>query len=309
MRNERAAGVIYAAAAYTLWGILPLYWRLVESVSSTEILAHRILWAFVFVAVIITATRQWGDVKRIASDRKQLIFVILSSILISFNWGLYIWAVNSDRIVDSSLGYYINPLFVVVLGVLIFKEKLSFWQGIALGAASLGVVIKTIQYGGVPWISLGLATSFGLYGAMKKFVKTNSMTGLTLETAVVTPAAAAYIIYRQISGQGAFATKGTGVILLLLGAGVVTAVPLLLFAKGAKRIPLSLLGFTQYISPTISLFLGVFVYRENFTAVDIISFGCIWLALVIYSMSQVGLLKRKTVITGNTSQNKIEDAV
>lgn len=291
MKNERTAGIIYAVAAYTLWGILPVYWKLINSVFSIEILTNRIVWAFVFTILVIAVTKQWGELKLIIKDRKQMFYIFIASIMIAINWGLYIWAVNSGRIVDSSLGYYINPLLAVALGVLIYREKLSYWASASLVVASIGVIIKTVQYGKIPWISLGLAVSFALYGAIKKSVKANSIVGLTLETAMLTPFAAAYVIYRQVSGLGAFRTEGTVVILLLIGAGVVTAVPLLLFSSGAKRLPLSLVGFTQYISPTISLLIGVLVYHEGFTTVDMIAFCFIWAALAMYSFSQINLAK------------------
>lgn len=293
MRNERTYGVIYAVVAYILWGILPIYWKLIDSVFSIEILSHRILWAFVFTIFIIAITKQWKALKYVMKDKKQVFYILIAAILIAFNWGLYIWAVNSDKIVDASLGYYINPLFAVVLGMLIFKEKLNYWQAGALLLASTGVIIKTLQYGKIPWVSLGLAVSFGLYGAMKKLIRTNSIVGLTLETTMLVPVAALYIAVRQMNGVGAFGREHIGVILLLIGSGIVTAVPLLLFSSGAKRLPLSVLGFTQYISPTISLFIGVFVFHEVFTSVDMISFGLIWIALTIYSFSQMGLFKRE----------------
>lgn len=291
MNNEKTAGVIYAVTAYTLWGILPIYWKLIDSVFSMEILSNRIVWAFVFTAIIIAVTKQWDELKRIVKDKKQMSYIFIASILIAFNWGLYIWAVNSDKIVDASLGYYINPLLAVVLGVLIFKEKMNYWTAAALVIASIGVLIKTVQYGKIPWISLGLAISFGLYGAIKKSVKASSIVGLTLESAMLTPFAAAYIVSRHVSGIGAFKTEGLLVMLLLIGGGVVTAIPLLLFSSGAKRLPLSLIGFTQYISPTISLLIGIFVYHEGFTAVDMIAFCFIWAAIAIYSFSQISLVK------------------
>lgn len=291
MHNEKTAGVLYAVVAYLLWGILPIYWKVINSVFSIEILSNRIVWAFVFTVVIIAVTKQLEELKRITKDKKQMFYIFIASILIAFNWGLYIWAVNSDKIVDSSLGYYINPLFSVALGVVIFKEKLSYWQKAALSIAFIGVIIKTLQYGKIPWISLGLAISFALYGAVKKSVKASSIVGLTLETTMLTPVAAAYIVLRHFSGVGAFEREGALVVLMLIGSGVVTAVPLLLFASGAKRLPMSVLGFTQYISPTISLLIGIFVYHESFTAVDMIGFGFIWAALAIYSLSQMGLDK------------------
>lgn len=296
MRNEKTMGVIYAVVAYTLWGVLPVYWKLIDSVFSMEILSNRIVWAFVFTIVIIGVTKQWEELKLIAKDKKQMLNIFIASILIAFNWGLYIWAVNSDKIVDASLGYYINPLLAVALGVVIFKEKLSFLQGGALFIAAIGVIIKTMQYGKIPWISLGLAISFALYGAAKKSIKANSIVGLTLETIMLTPAALAYIGVRQLSGISAFQKESVVVILLLIGAGVVTAVPLLLFASGARRLPMSVLGFTQYISPTISLVIGIFVYNEGFTAIDMVGFCFIWVALVMYSISQIREVRSKKYI-------------
>jgi chloramphenicol-sensitive protein RarD len=296
MRDEKNIGVIYAVFAYTLWGILPLYWKLVDSVFSMEILANRIVWAFAFTIVIIGVSRQWEELKCIIKNKKQMFYILIASILIAFNWGLYIWAVNSDRIVDASLGYYINPLLAVALGVIIFKEKLSFLQGGALLVAAIGVLIKTIQYGKIPWVSLGLAISFALYGATKKSIRANSIVGLTLETTMLTPVALAYIASRQLNGVSSFQTEGVVVNLLLIGAGVVTAIPLLLFASGARRLPMSVIGFTQYISPTISLLIGVFVYHENFTSVDMISFCFIWGALAIYSISQMRIIISKNYI-------------
>jgi chloramphenicol-sensitive protein RarD len=252
LRNERTNGVIYAVVAYTLWGILPIYWKLIDGVFSIEILSHRILWAFVFTMVIIGATKQWKTLKLIMKDKKQMFYIFIASILIAFNWGLYIWAVNSDKIVDASLGYYINPLFAVALGMLIFKEKLNYWQAGALFIASMGVIIKTLQYGRIPWVSLGLAVSFGLYGMMKKLVRANSIVGLTLETIMLAPVAALYIATRQMNGVGAFGRENIVVILLLIGSGIVTSV-------------------------------------------DIISFGLIWIALTLYSFSQMRLFKRKAV--------------
>ena len=291
MDRKKTTGVLQAMAAYGLWGILPIYWKLIDRVFSMEILANRIVWAFVFTVVIVTVTRQWAQVRRILKDRKTMLSICIASILIAFNWGLYIWAVNSDRIVDASLGYYINPLLAVALGVILFKEKLNRWTAAALAIALIGVVIKTVQYGKVPWVSLGLAVSFALYGAMKKTIAVSSILGLTLETAMLVPVAAIYLGMRQAGGQSALGTQPVWVALLLMGAGVVTAIPLLLFASATRRLPLSLIGFTQYISPTLSLLIGVTIYRENFTAVDLTAFCFIWIALGVYTMSQVNLSK------------------
>ena len=291
MNNQKVAGVLYVVVAYTLWGILPVYWKLIDSIFSIEILANRILWALVLMALMAAVTKQWGEVKLIVKNKKQMLYIFTASIIITINWGLYIWAVNSGKIVDASLGYYINPLLAVLLGVIIFKERLNTWTKSALVVASIGVMIKIIQYGEIPWISLGLAVSFALYGAIKKSVKASSVIGLTLETAMIAPVAAIYIAFRHVNGVGAFQTENTMILFLLIGAGAVTAIPLLLFASGAKRLPLSVIGFAQYIAPTISLTIGIFVYNERFTTVDLIAFGFIWAAIMVYSLPQMSQAK------------------
>lgn len=292
MNEQKTDGILYAAAAYILWGVLPIYWKLVRGVFSIEVLSNRIIWAFVFTVLIIAITKQWDALKMVMRDKKQIFSIVVASILIAFNWGLYIWAVGAGKIIDASLGYYINPLFAVLLGVIIFKEKLTHWTGTALAIATIGVIIKTVQYGQIPWISLSLAISFGLYGAIKKMVRASSIVGLTLETTVLFPIAAIYIIVRHVNGVGAFETASFPVSILLIGSGIVTAIPLLLFASAAKRLPLSVIGFIQYISPTISLLIGIFVYRESFTMVDVVAFCFIWAALALYTVSQLGLAKK-----------------
>lgn len=308
MGNQKMLGIMYAVSAYILWGLFPLYWKLVSDVFSVDILAHRVLWAFVLMVIVITCTRQWKVLKSIASDRKQLLYIFMAGILVTANWGIYIWAVNANRILDASLGYYINPLISVALGVIIFKEKLNGWQRAALSIASIGVIILTVQHGKFPWVSLSLALTFGLYGAIKKLVKANSIIGLALETAAITPIAMMYIVAREVYGQGVFGNETLSIALLLIGGGVVTAVPLLLFAEGAKRIPLSTLGFTQYASPTISLLLGIFMYHEKFTMANMISFCFIWFALIIYSISQLRLMGNKEAVNKEvTVNNELKD--
>lgn len=302
MSKRYRIGVIYAVSAYTLWGILPLYWKLIDNVSSIEILAHRILWAFAFCGALLTWNQQWEEFREVISNKNSILFSALAAITITINWGLYIWAVNSGHVVEASMGYYINPLIVVIIGMLFFKEKLNYWQAAALGMALIGVGILTFQYGKIPWISIVLAFTFALYGAMKKMVKVSSMIGLTLETAIITPIAIILIGSKQLNGTGALGSITLGCILLLIGAGAVTAIPMLLFAKGVKRIPLSTLGFAQYISPTISLLLGIYVFHETFTNTHLFSFGFIWFGLLIYSISQTNLVKR------NMSYDKVYSA-
>lgn len=298
MKEKRAydstfIGFIYGIAAYVLWGVLPLYWKLLDEISATEILAHRILWSFVFMWAILSFNGQLKGCIQALKDRSNIVRILCATILITINWGLYIWAVTSGHILESSMGYYMNPLIVVVLGVVILKEKLNIWQIVSLIMAAVGVCIITISYGQIPWVSLMLALTFALYGLMKKTIQVGSAIGLGLETAFLMPLVLSYIIIRQASGIGALGSISTATTFILVGSGVVTALPLLWFAKGAKRIPLSSIGFLQYISPTISLLLGVFVYKERFTQTHMLSFGFIWCGLIIYSISQVNQMRKK----------------
>jgi chloramphenicol-sensitive protein RarD len=287
--KELEIGIWYAAFAYIFWGILPLYWKLLEKIPAVEILAHRIVWSFVFIICLLAVYKKWDlllrNIKEIIQSRVQFFAVLASSILISTNWLVCIWAVNSDHIIETSLGYYINPLISVLLGMLFLKEKLSFWQFVSFALATVGVVILTIQYGQFPWIALTLAISFGLYGLTKKVTKLDSMIGLTFETMIVVPLAFVYLIFLAGKGNGSFGTS-LSTTLLLIGAGVATALPLLWFAQGAKRIPLSMVGFLQYIAPSISLLLGIFVYHEHFSKTHFVSFLFIWTALTLFSLAK-----------------------
>lgn len=296
MKREKSIGLMTAIAAYTLWGFLPVYWKVLGNVPALEVLSHRIIWSLVFVTLIIGLGRQWGKIQPIIADRKQVRLIVLAAIMIALNWGLFIWAVQSNHLLDSSLGYYINPLIAVLLGVVIFKERLNLWQQLAIASAAIGVLILVIKAGKFPWLSFALALTFGIYGAIKKAVKATSLVGLALETAVLAPLALVFIVSRQAIGHGALGGSSLTVTLFLLGAGVATAIPLILFAFSAKRIPLSTLGITQYIAPTLMFLFGVFVYHEPFQFVNAVSFGFIWLAVVIYSLSQTRILRRKAVV-------------
>jgi chloramphenicol-sensitive protein RarD len=296
MKRENSIGLTTAIAAYTLWGFLPVYWKVLGDVPALEVLSHRIIWSLVFVALIIGFGRQWDKIRPIIADRHQLRLISLAAVMIALNWGLFIWAVQSGRLLDSSLGYYINPLIAVLLGVVIFKERLSPWQKLAIASAAIGVLILVIKAGKFPWLSFALALSFGIYGAIKKAVKATALVGLALETAVLAPLALLFIVSRQASGHGSLGGSSLTVTLFLLGAGVATAIPLILFAFSAKRIPLSTLGITQYIAPTLMFLFGVFVYHEPFQLVNAVSFAFIWLALAIYSLSQARIFRRKAVV-------------
>ncbi|MZP29593.1 EamA family transporter RarD [Heliobacterium undosum] len=280
-------GVYYALAAYLAWGLLPLYWKSLQGIPGMEILAHRVVWSFVFVMMIIFATGQWENMKSAMAKRENWLTLITGSLLISANWFIYIWAVNNGHMVEASLGYYINPLLNVAAGVLFLQERLNRGQIVAIALAASGVFFLTAQFGQVPWIALTLAVSFTLYGMAKKKVSFEPVVGLAVETAMVTPLAIGYLVYLHAQGTDAFSGGTPLAMALLMGAGVVTAMPLLWFAQGARRIPLSTIGFIQYLSPTMSLLLGIFLYHEPFTPAHAVSFTLIWAALVVYSLSHL----------------------
>lgn len=284
-RNEKIGG-LYAAAAFLTWGFLPLYWKALKSVSALEILTHRIFWAFIFMLLFFAYRGKWAELKVVLKNRRKMGAIIVAAILVSLNWGIYIWAVNADHVVDTSLGYYINPLLSVCLGMLILKERLNFWQMISLLLAFVGVLIITFQYGKIPWISLSLAFSFGLYGLVKKMAGIESTIGLILETFVLMPLAFSYLTYLHFQGQSSFGSSPKITLLLVL-AGVATAVPLLWFARATQMIPLSSVGFIQYLTPTIMLLIGVVLFGEPFTIIHLLGFTCIWLALALFSLSRL----------------------
>jgi chloramphenicol-sensitive protein RarD len=244
----------------------------------------------VFIIILPKQSTQFStEIREILASPKRLALVFAAAVLISANWGIFIWAVTASRIVETSLGYYINPLISVLLGIIVLKEKLSLWQMISVLLAGTGVLYMTMHFGSIPWVSLSLALTFGLYGLCKKQINISGMTSVTLETFMAMPLAALYVIYLGTEGIGAFSLNLNTTTWFLMGAGVVTAIPLLLFAMGASRLSLTVLGFIQYFSPTITLFLGVFLYHENFTHVHVMAFTFIWLALVVFSLAKTPL--------------------
>lgn len=288
-KNEQMVGVLSAAGAYLLWGVLPIYWKQLSQVPAYEILAHRVIWSCVFMVVILLVTRGirqfCNETADISHQPKKLLGLVVASLLISANWLIYIWAVNANRVVETSLGYYINPLVNVFLGVAVLKEKLSLWQSVSFVLAGIGVTNMAISFGAIPWVSLSLAISFAFYGMCKKMLKIAAITATTLETLIVTPAALLYLFYLEGQGSGYFSLSSLLTAGFLMGAGAVTATPLILFASGANRLPLSLLGFIQYLSPTITLAIGVILYHEPFTIAHLVSFSLIWLALTVFSLA------------------------
>jgi len=292
--DNHVRGTLYALAAFVAWGVLPAYWKLLKQIPVEEILAHRIFWSFVFVSALLLTKSRWNRIIQALRSKSTRFRVIMSAVLITLNWFLYIWAVNSNHIVEASLGYYITPLLNVFLGLIVLHERINFWQYVAFALAAIGVLIMTLGYGKFPWISLTLALSFGTYGLLKKTVPVDSLTGLGIETLLATPFCLGLIIFKIIQGTSAFHVAGMAVSVLLVLGGVVTALPLLWFAKAAKLIPLSRVGFIQYLAPTISLLLGIFVYHETFSTIHALSFGCIWVALSLYTLSQTEFMRNLT---------------
>ncbi len=290
MQERSKLGIIYPLAAYTIWGLLPLYWKQLEAIPATDILAHRIFWSFLFLAVIILFRKQWRETSVIFKSKKSFLTIASASILISINWLIYIWAVNNGHIVEASLGYYINPLLTILLGSAVLHEKSDKWQVISIILAFTGVAYLTYQHGSLPWIALTLAVSFAIYGLVKKITPMGPLTGLTAETMLVAPFALVFLTF-QLSATTTYSELPGTTLLLVTLSGIATSVPLLLFAKGAKSVTLTTLGFVQYLSPSISLAIGIFVFSEPFTSAHKISFGLIWSALFIYTISRREVLK------------------
>ncbi|MFJ8086979.1 EamA family transporter RarD [Lysinibacillus sp. NPDC095746] len=288
--NNEKDGVMYAILSYVLWGITPIYWKLTQHVSSVEILAQRVFWSFIFMLVLLILTRKWYTyvefVKEIVKKPKLFWSLFIASILISSNWGIFMWAVIEGRILEASLGQYINPLTSMLIGVIALKERLSISQTLSFVLAGVGVFTLTLHYGIIPWISLSLALTFGFYSLLKKTIKADSTIGLALETMVIFPIALVYLMYLMFESKIQF-FDSVSTSLLLMGSGIVTVLPLLLFTKSAKKVTLSLLGILQYISPTLSLMTGVFIFHEELTKAHFIAFLFIWSALAIYTFSSV----------------------
>jgi chloramphenicol-sensitive protein RarD len=275
-------GVLYATGAYVMWGLFPLYWKPLEGVPALQIIGHRIGWSFLLLLSVVLARRQWRNFRSNALDAKTIRIYAVAAVLISINWFTYVWAVTHGFVVETSLGYYINPLFSVLLGVTIFRERLRPMQWVPVAVAASGVLYLTLAYGALPWIALTLATSFGLYGLVKKTAPLGSLYGLTLETGLLLVPAIGYLIACEIAGQGAFLHSPVMLNWMMVGAGLVTTAPLLLFASAAPRVPMTMLGILQYINPTMQFLLGVLLYKEPFTHDRLIGFGLVWIGLLLF---------------------------
>lgn len=284
-------GIFFGLAAYVLWGILPVYWKALELVSPFEILSSRFMWSCVFVFLLIIFQKKWPlfakEVKLVFSNVKTGAAMVAAGITISFNWGTFIWAVNNGHIVETSMGYYINPLVSILFAVVFLRERLDKMQLAAITCAFIGVASMVYSFGKIPWVSLTLAFTFALYGLLKKILPVSALTSIMLETLLITPLALVYEYSLWQQGVSFYASGNLQVIMMLTGAGVVTAIPLLLFTAGARLLPLKIIGFLQYISPTLTLMIGVFVYNEAFTASHLLAFGWIWAALLLFIVSQL----------------------
>jgi chloramphenicol-sensitive protein RarD len=274
-------GIWYAIGAYSAWGILPIYWKLLHQVSALQVIAHRIAWSFILLAIVIFISRQWKNFHATLNRRVLLIYLV-AGVVLTINWLTYVWGVNAGFIVETSLGYFINPLLSVLMGVIFLREHLRPWQWVPIGLAAVGVLYLTFAYGSLPWIALTLAFSFAIYGLVKKTAPLGPLYGLTLETGILFIPAVGFLVYLQTAGQGAFLNASSSTDLLLVGAGLVTTVPLLMFASAAQSIPLSLVGVLQYIAPTLQFLIGVLVYKEPFDHSHLIGFGIVWLALLLF---------------------------
>ncbi|MBN2416475.1 EamA family transporter RarD [bacterium] len=286
-------GTAFALAAYTIWGLLPLYWKLLKSVPPFEILCHRTLGAALFIAVLISVQKRWSAVRAAAGARRTRFFLFVSAVLLSLNWLTFIWAVNTGFVLEVSLGYFINPLVTVSLGVLLLKERMRPLQWTAAGIALSGVLYLAAGYGRVPWIGLILAFSFALYGLLKKTGTLRSLDGLFSETAVMSLPALAYLVFVETTGSGTLSSGAYPLFVLLLTTGTVTAYPLLLFAKAARRIPLSQIGFFQYIAPILHFLIGYLVYHEPLSRQRLSGFIIIWFALAVYTADSLHAARRR----------------
>ena len=274
-------GALAAGTAFTLWGVFPLYLRLLKQVPSLEILSHRVLWSVVLLLSFLAIRRQWDWVASVRARPRILLTFVASALMLATNWVVYIWSVNHDHIVDASLGYFITPLFNVLFGIGL-GERLRLTQWVAVGLAACGVLWLTVSEGSVPWIGLVIAVTFSLYGLLRKTAALGALEGLSVETMLLLPAAGLFLLLPDAGSSHAFGSN-ISLSLLLMAAGPVTAIPLLMFAYGARRIPLSLVGLLQYIGPSIQLLLGVWLYHEPFAGAKLIGFAMIWLGLAVYS--------------------------
>jgi chloramphenicol-sensitive protein RarD len=291
-------GLLLAFSAYLLWGAFPFYFKLLAAAGPFEIIGHRVLWTFVFCLAGMLAWREWGHFREVLANRRLFWRLTGAGALVTVNWSIYVWGVLNDHIVDAALGYFINPLVTVTLAVFVLHERLRTAQKVALGIGTAAVVVIAVGHGQVPWVALSLAATFGLYGLLKKQVGgvVSPLVGLTVETALLTPLALAYLVWLQATGTSNFLAHGPGLTVGLALAGVVTAIPLLLFAAASSRIPLSMMGLIQYLTPTIQFAIGVWINHEVMPAPRWIGFGLVWVALVVLTLDSLRATRARDLV-------------
>jgi chloramphenicol-sensitive protein RarD len=287
-------GLAYAFGGYFIWGLVPIYWKTLKHVPAMQLIGHRICWSFILLAAVLLVTKKCHEFKTVALEPKVLRIYFVAAVLCGANWFIYVWAVNSGYILEASLGYFINPLLSVLLGVFFLRERLRFFQWISIGLAALGVVYLTIQYGHLPWIALGLAITFGFYGLVKKTAPLGSVYSLTIESGILLIPGLLYLIQQDSVGRGAFLHTGIRSDLLMAAAGLITTIPLLMFTSAARRIPLTSMGVMHYITPTCQFLLGLLVYKEAFDGNKAVGFGVVWIGLVIYCVEGIAFNRAAT---------------
>jgi len=293
LNNQTQQGYLYAVLAFLMWGMAPIYFKQIESIAALEILTHRVIWSVLFLILIVFAAKQWHQIQHVIKKPKLLGMLCISSTLLGFNWGLFIWAVNNDHMLDASLGYYINPLLNVLLGVIFLSERLRKWQIIAVAIASLGVLLQVIAYGSFPVVAFALASSFAIYGLLRKKMPVESLPGLLIEALILMPFAIIYWYVTPATVSSDMFNNEVLLNILLVSAGVVTTLPLLCFIGAAKRLPYSTLGLFQYLGPSIMFTLAVTLYGEEFSIERAVTFACIWGALALYSWDSLRASKKK----------------
>jgi chloramphenicol-sensitive protein RarD len=289
---EERRGLVYGITAYLLWGLFPLYWPLLEPAGAIEILAHRMLWSLAFVVILLWRGRGFPGVRAVLADREKRTLLGCAAVVITFNWGTYIWGVNTGHVIETSLGYFINPLFTILLGVLLLHERLRRVQWVAVGIGSVAIVVLTIDYGRLPWIALVLATSFGLYGYFKKRAAVGAVESLAIETGYMAVPALVTLLVIEARGDLAFAHNGPANTVLLMLTGVITAIPLLFFGAATRRLPLSVIGLLQYLAPVLQFAVGVGIDHEKMSPARWAGFGLVWVALVVLTWD--GLRPRRS---------------
>jgi chloramphenicol-sensitive protein RarD len=286
-QQESIAGAAYASAAFLIWGLSPIYWKVLHRIPAFEIIMHRVIWSFLFLLVVLIFQKHWKEMAAVVKNRRTFLFLLPTTMLLGTNWFIYIWAVNNEHILQASLGYFINPLVNVLLGMIFLRERLRPLQTVSLVLAGIGVLYLTLHYGEFPWIALTLAFAFGFYGLIRKMAPISSLVGLSIEVFILAVPALTYIAFLGSQGSGALFHMGIKIDLFLMGSAFMTAFPLLLFTLGTRRLNLSTVGFLQYLAPSCMFILGVFLYNEPLASAQILTFVLIWTALGIYSTDSV----------------------